>query len=123
MKTITIYNRGEIMREAWRIARKTREEKAHRAHALGARVIGSRIVYARPFAAVLAETPLDLSAAMKAAWAAVKQADTKPQGGALIVVHHSGTLAPPRRRFARVWPLLLTAARFLSANFIPSRAA
>ena len=123
MKTITIYNRGEIMREAWRIARKAREEAAHRAHALDARVVGSRIIYVRPFSAVLAETPLDLSSAMKAAWAAVKQDSTAPHDGALVVLRHGGALAPSRRRLSRVWPLLVTAARWINSRFIPSRAA
>jgi hypothetical protein len=132
MTTIHIYNRGEIMRDAWRKARQQREEVARRAHATGARIVGSRIIYARPFEDVLAETPLDLASAMKEAWADAKRDrasyDLTERSGQLIIAAaawRSGALAPMRRRLRsiRVLPLLLRLARFASQNFIRSRAA
>ncbi len=86
------------------------------------------------------ERPIAIGPAQKIAWAeakggnrchmptTVRLADTR--GGALVSLRHHGALThqrnfalvPLRRRFGRVWPLLITVAR-LESRFIPSRAA
>jgi hypothetical protein len=88
---------------------------------------------------VLAETPIDLAAALRLAWAEAKRHNADPiqqkgalllakanrrddkQEGALTIVDRSA-LAPLRRIGAlRVLPFLASAARVLSENFISSR--
>ena len=59
-----VYDRGKIMRRAWEIARKTRAERARKACDLQTHVVGSRIIPAKNYKDVLAETPIDLAAAL-----------------------------------------------------------
>jgi hypothetical protein len=135
-----VYDRGKIMRRAWEIARKARAERARKACDLQTHVVGSRIIPAKNYKDVLAETPIDLAAALKLAWAEAKRhnadpiqengalliaeanrRDDKQQGGALIIVDRNA-LAPLRRIGAlRVLPFLASAARALRENFISSR--
>jgi len=123
MTTVNVYNRGLIMRRAWEIARARREEIARDAHAkCGVSVIGGRVIFARTFEAVLAETPIDLAAAMKAAWAEAKRGEAAPAAASrnALVVMRRGELAPMRRRFrfSRVLPLLARIGRFISSRYI-----
>ncbi|MBB4201144.1 hypothetical protein CCR94_10605 [Rhodoblastus sphagnicola] len=112
------------MSRAWELAREAREETARKAFDLDVRVVGARIIHNRPLTAFIAEIPLDLSAAQKRAWAEAKGiAKIYTPATALVIVRHGGALAPLRRRFSRVWPLLITAARWINSRFIPSRAA
>ena len=135
-----VSDRGKIMRRAWEIARKARAERARKACDLHTHVVGSRIIPAKNYEDMLAETPIDLAAALKRAWAEAKRhnadpiqqtgalllaeanrRDDKQQGRALITVDRSA-LAPLRRIGAlRVLPSLASAARVLSENFISSR--
>ncbi|RAI19448.1 hypothetical protein CH337_11840 [Rhodoblastus acidophilus] len=110
------------MRRAWAIARKRREEIARRTYDLDVRIIGSRVIHNRPLSAFIAETPLDLGAAQKIAWAEARKADDASHGGALVIFRPRA-LAPVRRRLGRVWPLLIAAARWINRRFIPSHAA
>lgn len=134
-----VFDRGKIMRRAWEIARKTRAERARKACDLQTHVVGSRIIPAKNYQDVLAETPVDLAAALRLAWAEAKRHNADPiqqkgalllaeanrrddkQEGALTIVDRSA-LAPLRRIGAlRVLPFLASAARVLSKNFISSR--
>jgi hypothetical protein len=137
---LPVYDRGKIMRRAWEIARKIRAERARKACDLQTHVVGSRIIPAKTYKDVLAETPIDLAAALKLAWAEAKRHNAAPipqagallraeanrrddrqQGGALVIVDRNA-LAPLRRIGAlRVLPFLASAARVLSENFISPR--
>jgi hypothetical protein len=128
MKTIHVYDRGVIMRRAWAIARQRRDELARRAYDANVRVVGSRIIRAKPFEAFLVETPLDLGAAQKAAWAEARRVDSPhnaENASVALMIVRQGALAPLRRRLRgiRVWSLLVAGARALNRHFIPSRAA
>ena len=120
-----VYNKRDICRRAWELARQHREETARRAFDASVGVVCGKITHAKPFAAFLASTPVDISAAMKAAWAESRRHNRCHMAtvGAMIVPRHGGALAPLRRRFGRVLPLLVAAARWIGARFIPSRAA
>ena len=112
------------MRRSRQLAREAREGTARKAFDLDVRVVGARIIHNRPLSAHIAAIPLDLGAAQKRAWAEAKGvALTDTHGGALVIVRQGGALAPHRRRFSRVWPLLVTAARWIGSRFIPARAA
>ena len=122
--TLHVYDRGVIMRRAWTIARQRRDEAAREAFDLNVRIVGSRIIHLRPLAAFIAETPLDLGTAQKAAWAEAKRAnDQNSKTGALIIVRQGGALAPLRRRFSRALPLLIAASRWLRQRVATARAA
>lgn len=122
MKTLHVFNRAAICRRAHALARTAREETARRAYEASAGVVCGKINYPRPFAAVLAATPLDLSSAMRQAWAEARREQLP--AGALVIVRQGGALAPLRRiPSIRVWPLVVSVARFLDRHFIPSRAA
>jgi len=124
MKTIHVYNRGDIMRRAHQIARETREETARRAYAADATVVCGRPSHSRAFKTFLAETPTDFSAAMKAAWAEAKRANDQPaHSGALAVVNPARgplALAGERLRSVDLAALFMTAARFLDRHLIPT---
>jgi hypothetical protein len=104
------YDRAKILRRAHALARKSREEAARKTYDLEARVVGVRIIHARTFAAVLAATPCDFGAAMKAAWAEAKgvQAPScKSAPSAALVLAGSNVVAFDFSRAARA---VLTAA-------------
>lgn len=124
-----VYDRRKIMARAWELARESREETARRAYDASVRVIAGRIIPTKSVEMFLAEIPLDLGAAQKRAWAEAKglslrfEQNSAPQNRGAIIVCHGGSLAPLRRRFSRVWPLLIGAACWLNSRFIPARAA
>ncbi|MBB4199089.1 hypothetical protein CCR94_16455 [Rhodoblastus sphagnicola] len=122
MKTIHVYNKGDIMRRAHKIARDAREAKARAAWEDSRSVVCGRYKYTMTLKACLAATPVDFSAAMKQAWAEAKGVESLrvDRSRALVVVRNSFDLAPMRRRFriSRVLPLLARIARFVSSRYI-----
>jgi len=116
------------MARAWEIARQRREEVARRAYDGDVKIIGGRIIHNRPLSAFIAETPIDLGAAMRQAWQEARNPESlssSPTGRALVVMRPTaGALAPLRRmRMARVFRLLSGVARWIGERFIPARAA
>ncbi|MCW2276344.1 hypothetical protein GJ654_18635 [Rhodoblastus acidophilus] len=124
MKTIHVYDRRKIMQRAHQIARQTREQTARKAFDLDVRIVGAMIIHNKPLSAHIAATPVDFAAAMRTAWAEAKGANVLPRSQALTIARPT-PLAPfnRRMRFARVFRLLSSAARWVGARFIPSRAA
>ena len=122
MKTIHVHSRSAIMRRAWEIARCRREEIAREAREASARVVGVRIVYAKSLEAFISETPLDLGAAQRQAWAETRRPDVAPSRE--LDITRRSELAPLRRlRSFRVWRFIAAAAGFFDRKFISSRAA
>jgi len=124
MKTLHVYNRREIMRRAHQIARETREAIARKAWEDSREVICGKITHTRTLKACLAATPVDFSAAMKAAWAEAKRGEPArgvvDRSRALVVLRPTGALATrrPRFRFSRVLPLLRRFAAFVASRYI-----
>lgn len=125
---IHAYSRSAIMRRAHEIARQRRADAARRAHDATMTVVAGRIVYAKSYAEIIAAMPIDMSTALKQAWAEVKQgaqhstASMPPRNRALVL-HRPGRLAPLRRRLPRLWSALARVGRWLNSRFIPARAA
>jgi len=124
MTTLHVYNRRQIMRRAHQIARETREAKARKDWEDSFEVICGRPVHTKSMKACLVDTPLDISSAMKEAWAEAKRGEPArgavDRSRALVVLRPAGALAARRRgfRLARVLPLLARVARFIGARYI-----
>ena len=115
------YDRAAIMRRAHVIKSERREAIARRIYAEEAQVVAGRPVHTRTFEQVLKATPVDFSAAMRAAWAEAK-AEVQVEDNALVVAP-TPTYLPALRggRIGKVVQLLVAVAAFLESRFIPSR--
>lgn len=115
-----VYDRRDICKRAHQIARERRAATATAAYHADGQVILGRVHHLRTFSAFLAATPIDFSAAMKAAWAEARRDNDATPRNALVTAH-TGALATVGARIRNTdWVALLSsAARFVERRYCP----